>query len=137
MTRPMINRDARERLAEPLRRLEQDMQAGVWRGCRPAFVRDGKIEGFPSFSMADLREIAEAAPALLSDQPLPSVATGHPEEDQGASRDHALTVGDGQGNPALAASDTPRFRCKRCGRDEIDCRANGCERGPCPMEFVG
>jgi hypothetical protein len=52
-------------------------------------------------------------------------------------RDHALTVGDGQGNPTLAASDTPRFRCKRCGRDEIDCRANGCERGPCPMEFVG
>jgi len=38
---------------------------------------------------------------------------------------------------ALAAPDTPRFRCKRCGRDEIDCRANGCERGPCPMEFVG
>ena len=57
--------------------------------------------------------------------------------DQGASRDHALTDGDGQGNPTLAASDTARFRCKRCGRDEIDCRANGCERGPCPMEFVG
>lgn len=38
---------------------------------------------------------------------------------------------------ALAAPDTPRFRCKRCGRDEIDCRANGCERGPCPMEFIG
>ena len=58
----------RDRLADPLRRLEQDMQAGVWRGCRPAFVRDGRIEGFPSFSMADLREISEAVPALLSER---------------------------------------------------------------------
>ncbi len=32
---------------------------------------------------------------------------------------------------------TGRYRCTRCGRDEIDGRANGCERGPCPMEFVG
>jgi hypothetical protein len=30
-----------------------------------------------------------------------------------------------------------QYRCTRCGRDEIDGRANGCERGPCPMEFVG
>lgn len=78
--------------------------------------------------------------ALLSpeevgpDQPLP---TATPKSDEGSSRDHAHSSSDGQGNPALAASDTPRFRCKRCGRDEIDCRANGCERGPCPMEFVG
>lgn len=25
------------------------------------------------------------------------------------------------------------WRCTRCGRDEIDARANGCTRGPCPM----
>ena len=38
--------------------------------------------------------------------------------------------------PAPAA---PQYRCTRpgCGRDEIDARANGCTRGPCPMEFVG
>lgn len=32
-----------------------------------------------------------------------------------------------------------RYRCTRpgCGRDEFDARANGCSRGPCPMEFVG
>lgn len=29
-----------------------------------------------------------------------------------------------------------RFRCTRCGRNEIDARNNGCERGPCPMEEV-
>lgn len=29
------------------------------------------------------------------------------------------------------------WRCRRCGRDEIDCQENGCPRGPCPMEFVG
>lgn len=26
------------------------------------------------------------------------------------------------------------YWCKRCGRDEIDARANGCPQGPCPME---
>ncbi len=30
----------------------------------------------------------------------------------------------------------PRYRCTRCGRNEIDARANGCDRGPCPMEIA-
>lgn len=42
---------------------------------------------------------------------------------------------------ALAERRTGRglYRCTRpdCGRNEIDCRENGCARGPCPMEFVG
>ena len=114
----MTNRDARERLRKAS--LGHDI-----REVYPTIMDGWNV----SAMQADLR-------ALLSEQPLPSVATGR-SEDQGASRDHALTVGDGQGNPTLAASDTPCFRCKRCGRDEIDCRANGCERGPCPMEFVG
>ena len=32
-------------------------------------------------------------------------------------------------------ADQPRWRCRRCGRDEIDARANGCKHGPCPMDF--
>jgi hypothetical protein len=31
---------------------------------------------------------------------------------------------------------TGDYRCKRCGRDEIDARQNGCPRGPCPMEPI-
>lgn len=46
------------------------------------------------------RTLLSAAAVRLSDQPRPSVS-----EDQGASRDHALTAGDGQGNPTLAAPD--------------------------------
>lgn len=30
----------------------------------------------------------------------------------------------------------PQWVCTRCGRDEIDGRNNGCERGPCPMAPV-
>lgn len=29
------------------------------------------------------------------------------------------------------------YRCTRCGENEINARANGCVRGPCPMEFIG
>lgn len=54
-----------------------------------------------------------------------------------SSRDHDLTAGDGDGSLPVPPADNPQFRCTRCGRDEIDCRANGCERGPCPMEYVG
>ncbi len=25
------------------------------------------------------------------------------------------------------------WRCTRCNRDEVDARANGCPRAPCPM----
>lgn len=38
---------------------------------------------------------------------------------------------------SAAGAVSPNWRCTRCGRDEIDARANGCERGPCPMEYVG
>lgn len=31
----------------------------------------------------------------------------------------------------------PVYACKRCGKDEITAREEGCVRGPCPMEFVG
>lgn len=64
--------EARERVEEPMRKLEQDTACGVWRGCRPAFVRDDKIEGFPSFSMADLHEISAALPVLLAGPPEPT-----------------------------------------------------------------
>lgn len=35
---------------------------------------------------------------------------------------------------AVEALSQPAWRCTRCGRNEIDCRENGCPRGPCPME---
>ena len=53
-----------------------------------------------------------------------------------SSQSHG-TAGDGDGSLPVPPASNPQFRCTRCGRDEIDCRANGCERGPCPMEFVG
>lgn len=28
------------------------------------------------------------------------------------------------------------WRCTRCGQNEITARANGCTRGPCPMEPI-
>ena len=37
----------------------------------------------------------------------------------------------------------PRYRCKRCGRDEVEARTIGCPRkaierdAPCPMEKLG
>jgi hypothetical protein len=39
--------------------------------------------------------------------------------------------------PATPSGETPRYRCTRCGENEINARANGCVRGPCPMEFTG
>lgn len=28
------------------------------------------------------------------------------------------------------------YQCTRCGASEVEARANGCPRGPCPMELV-
>ncbi len=35
--------------------------------------------------------------------------------------------------PSESGEAGPQWTCTRCGRDEIDARANGCTRGPCPM----
>lgn len=57
-----------------------------------------------------------------------------------------VEMGSSQSQPGVSAVQSPaspsdqhsgEWRCRRCGRDEIDCRENGCPRGPCPMEFVG
>lgn len=37
--------------------------------------------------------------------------------------------------PGLNGRPTVRYRCTRCYRSEVDARANGCARGPCPMDY--
>ena len=55
-----------ELLGGPVRRLRQDILGGVWRRCRPAFEENRQLIGYPSFSMADLHEIATALPDLIA-----------------------------------------------------------------------
>lgn len=38
---------------------------------------------------------------------------------------------------ARRRKEAAHYRCTRCGRDEFDAMYKGCERGPCPMEFIG
>jgi len=38
--------------------------------------------------------------------------------------------------PPAPSEGEASYRCTRCGRNEIDAKANGCTRGPCPMELV-
>lgn len=78
---------------------------------------------------------------------------GRPDECTCGADTRPRTEGRGEGKNAVGAAEagvsavqqpasssaqhSAEWRCRRCGRDEVDCRENGCPRGTCPMEFVG
>jgi hypothetical protein len=75
------------------------------------------------------REITDALLALFG---------GQEKQELSLSQDHAPSTTDGRPQEAPSpGAERPKWACKRCGRNEIDARENGCTRGPCPMEFVG
>lgn len=58
---------------------------------------------------------------------------GMPSQNQIVDAEYAAARARAALTPSESGEAGPQWTCTRCGRDEIDARANGCTRGPCPM----